>query len=400
MIRKGIFVLLILTSLFFLGCGTTKKRLEPLEDIKPSFSVKTQWVKRVGEMGKREHRQLPVYIAEDKVFVANTEGEVRALDISRGKAIWATQLKDKISSGPSFGKGMVLIGTHDAEVIAIDAANGQEKWRSQVSSEVLALPLVVDDKVIVQTIDGRIFALQVDGGKRIWVAAREVPVLTLRGTSTPLVLDGKLIAGFADGELVAFDLTTGKTLWESAIGIPTGRTDLQRMVDIDGIFQVQNNVIYVTAYQDRIAAIATVDDRAIWTRDMSSYTGVCLDKQHVYTTDSDGYVWSLDIDTGATLWRQDKLVGRDLTAPVLMGDTVVVADRGGYVHWLSKEDDGFTTRENIGQVYKRVMVNWGDEDMDARDIAVTTPLVVVNDALFVRDNAGAVSVFKIAAKRK
>jgi outer membrane protein assembly factor BamB len=172
------------------------------------------------------------------------------------------------------------------------------------------------------------------------------------------------------------------------------------MVDIDGIFQVQNNVIYVTAYQGRIAAVSAVDGRAIWTRELSSYTGVSLDKQHVYTTDSDGYVWSLDIETGATLWRQDKLVGRDLTAPVLMGDTVVVSDRGGFVHWLSKEDGGFVARANVGEVYKRVMVDWGDEDMDERDIAVTTPPVVEKNALYVRDNAGALSAFKISPKKK
>ena len=220
---------------------------------------------------------------------------------------------------------------------------------------------------------------------------------TLRGTSSPIIAENRLIAGFADGKLVALEKETGKRLWEAVIGLPTGRTDLQRMVDIDGLMQVSNDEVYAVTYQGRISAVSADNGRTIWTRDMSSYTGVTMDDNQLYLTDAKGQVWAIDRRSGATLWRQDALQDRDVTGPVTFGDTLAVADGAGYVHWLSKEDGAFVARDDLADVYDDAFYDWGDEDRAELDFGVSSALEVVKDRLYVRNNMGSLSVFQLSS---
>jgi outer membrane protein assembly factor BamB len=291
----------------------------------------------------------------------------------------------------------VYLGTGDAQLMALDADSGDVLWQTELSSEILANPAIAGDQLFVHTIDGKLAAYNKHNGQKIWINSREVPALTLRGTSPPIVVDDRVIAGFANGKLAAFDAKTGKRLWESVIAVPSGRTDLQRMVDIDGLIEANNGEIYAVTYQGRMAAIAVDDGSAIWTREMSSYTGLALDQQQLYLTDAEGHVWAVDRRSGATLWRQDALKGRDVTAPVIQGDTVVVADGAGFVHWLSKEDGAFVARENLAKIYDWAFYDWGDENRKEYDFGVTSTLEVAANRLYVRNNMGALSVFKLSS---
>jgi len=380
-----------------IGCGgTSKKEYEVLGAIAPAVKVTSLWVAKVGEKRERQYRQFPVTVEDGKVYVSSVDGRLRVLDQIGGKLLWRKEYNVAISTGASYGDGVLYFGTTDAEVFAVSADNGELVWRHKVSSEVLANPTVSGSKVFVKTVDGKLFALNKSDGERVWVESHDVPALSLRGDSSPIVIDDKVFAGFANGKLMAVEAGTGKKLWETIVAVPSGRTDLQRMIDIDGIFQFSDNVIYVSSYQGRIAAVAAESGRAIWTRDMSSYSGLTLDGSQIYITDADSYVWCLDKKTGATLWRQDALTGRDVSGPEVMSDALVVADGAGYVHWLSKEDGALIGREQLARVYDQAFVDWGDEERDLRDLAVTAPLNVANNTLFVRDNEGALSVFKVS----
>jgi len=379
------------------GCGgTSKKEYAVLDDIAPAVDVKPLWVANVGKKTERQYSQLPVTIANGKVYVTNVDGELSVLDQVVGNVLWRKTYKVAISTGPTYAAGVLYFGTTDAEVVAVNANDGGVVWRHKVSSEVLANPTVSGSKIFVKTVDGKLFALNQSDGERIWVESHEVPALSLRGDSAPIAIEDKVFAGFANGKLMAVEADTGKKIWETIVAVPSGRTDLQRMIDIDGVFQFSDNVIYVSSYQGRIAAVAADSGRAIWTRDMSSYSGLTLDGSQLYMTDADGYVWCLDKKTGATLWRQDVLAGRDVSGPGVMSDALVVADGAGFVHWLSKEDGALIGREQLARVYDMAFVDWGDEERELRDLAVTAPLNVANNTLFVRDNEGALSVFKIS----
>lgn len=392
----------VLLMLFFAAACTSapKYAIDPPDYVKPKIKIATQWVSHAGEKHARQQSQLPLTVVGDTVYLANAQGDVGAMDLISGKVLWQKAIhhsvtKERIAAGPGYGDGIIVLVNNKAEVFALKDSSGEELWRQKVSSEVLAEPVVSGNKVFVQTVDGKVFALAKDSGKKLWVEGREIPALTLRGNSRPLVVNDKLLVGFSTGELVAYDIETGKVVWDATIAVPKGRTDLERIVDIDGLFTANDNTVYVASYQGKIAAISVDDGRLIWSRDMSSYTGVTSDGKQIYVTDEKGFVWALDKNSGATLWRQEKLADRYLTAPSVLGNTIVVADVGGYVFWLSKEDGDILAQKDFYKIYVSSFFHWDDEIMEDKDYGVTTSMKVADNRLLVRDNEGTLAVFSI-----
>jgi outer membrane protein assembly factor BamB len=383
------------------ACGVAEKdysHVTPLMPVKPEVAVKPVWVAPTGELPKSANAQMPPRVVDGQLFLANAGGDVGRLDVRTGSLAWVTTLDDKLTGGPGAGGGLVLAGTRKAQLVALDADSGKERWRGRLSSETLAVPQVAGDLVIVQCIDGQVLALDRNDGKQRWNYSHNTPALTLRGTSSPLVVDERVIAGFADGVLVSLSLKTGEVQWESTVAIPRGRNDLERLVDIDGLFRAEDGVIYVASYQGRIAAVASGDGNILWARDMSSYVGLTVGESQVFVTDAQGQVWALDRRTGATLWRQDKLKDREVSAPALVGGQVAVADFEGYVHWLSSDDGRFTARSSMDQAWARFRYVWPnvdgpDEKPPLR--SVTTPPLAAGNELLVRDNLGALAVFRV-----
>ncbi len=391
----------LLVTLGLSACGTSPKEYTeatPLTPVQTRQAVETLWAVPVGGVPEDSHAQLPLSVMDGRIYLADGRGEVSVLNADTGKVIWSRELDDALDAGPGVGAGMIFVATREAEVVALDQKDGAERWRARVSSEMLAQPKVAGKLLIVQTIDGKLSALDVDSGQRVWSHSRSIPKLTLRGSSTPLLMGERVVAGFADGKLVALDIKTGELLWETAVAVSRGRNDLERLVDIDGLFESVDGVIYVTSYQGRVAALSTEDGSTIWARKMSSYTGLVVGDKQIFVSDVEGNVWALDANTGATLWRQKNLRGRELSAPAVLGDNVIVADYDGYIHWLSEEDGEFVARQNLSQVWGRFQVDWGsDEDVEEPHRSVTTPPLVANRILYVRDNVGELAAFRLAA---
>ena len=398
--QKKLLFLLLLTSLALSACGSSQKdysNATPLSSIKSRVTVKELWAEPTGDVPDNAHAQLPVIVDGDKVYAANRRGGVIVRSAQDGATVWKVSLNEMLTGGPGVGGDMVIVATREAELIALDKSNGTERWRQRISSEMLATPVITGKLVIAQTIDGRISAHKISTGEKVWSYGRSIPKLTLRGTSTPIVVGKALLAGFSDGHLISLDLATGELLWETTIAVPHGRTDLERLVDIDGLFQAEDGTVYVSSYQGRVAAVSVADGNVLWARDISSYTGLTVDGNQIFITDANSQVWALDGHTGATLWRQDKLLGREISAPAVLDSTVVVADYDGFVHWLSRDDGSFVARENLGKVWSKLNYVWEDEDQPdhvRRSVSVA-PLVAAG-TLYVRDNAGGLAAFKLS----
>lgn len=381
------------------ACGSSQKdysNATPLASIDTRLAVTPLWAVQTGDVPPSAHAQLPVKVDGDRVYLADRSGGVSALDGQKGKRLWRMNLGEALAGGPGIGARHLFVATRKAELVALDKETGAEQWRQRISSEMLATPVVADGQVVVQTIDGKISVHDAATGNRLWVYARSIPNLTLRGTSAPLVVDDKILAGFSDGRLVALRLTDGELLWEATIATPHGRTDLERLVDIDGLFQVEDGIVYVSSFQGRVAAISVANGNVLWGRDMSSYMGLALGLGQVFVTDAQSKVWALDSRTGATLWRQDNLQGRELSAPAVVGDSVAVADFDGFVHWLSRDDGQFVARNNLAASWEKLNHVWEDEEQDERRRSVTVPPLAVADTLYVRDDTGALTVFRLA----
>ena len=345
-----------LCGLLLAGCGTVTEYLggtdnaEPpaeLVDFNAELKIEDVWSRSIGAGMSKQYLKLRPIIAYGRVYAADRKGRVSAYDAGSGDEAWETDTDVPVSGGPGGGEGLILVGSSDGDVVALDAVDGGEKWRTKVSSEVLAAPSAADGIAVVRTIDGKLFGLDAANGNRVWVYDRTVPVLTLRGTSTPVLSDGAAIAGFDSGRMVAVSLKNGQTLWETVIAVPRGRSELERLVDIDADPVVEDRTVYVVTFQGRVAALELYSGNVIWRRDMSSYAGLGVNGDHVYVTDSDSFVWALDRKNSASIWRQDQLKLRGVTSPLGVDRFVVVGDFEGYVHVLSNDDGRMLARTRI-----------------------------------------------------
>lgn len=356
--------LLVLSSILW-GCSLSPSPVLPpvgLTAIDDPLYVRTNWNSIIGSGVAENYLKLQPVFDGNIGYVADHKGYVRAFDIKTGSRLWELQLETPIASGPALVEGKLLFGTSQGEVIARAANDGKEIWRVKVSSEVLATPTGANGMVVIRTVDGRVYGMEADSGKRIWVYDRTVPLLTLRGNSAPVIHNGIVITGSDSGKLAALTLKTGRVLWETQIADPKGRTELERMVDIDVQPVVLEDVIYVITYQGRLATVQFQSGRMMWARDISSYSGIALDPYRVYVSDAESQVWALNRFTGATLWRQDKLLRRAVTGPVLMGPYLAVADYDGYVHWLKREDGRIVARKRVHELWHEAHQDNVDND--------------------------------------
>jgi outer membrane protein assembly factor BamB len=285
----------------------------------------------------------------ERLFVADPEGVVEAIDRDDGKRLWQADLEVPISGGPGVAGGLVLVGTSEAELIALDMESGEQRWRRRVSSEVLSAPAGEAGVVVVRTIDDRITGINAATGEERWNYAQTVPVLTLRGNGSPVVHNGRVIVGFANGKLVGLALDSGKRIWETVIATAHGRTELERVVDLDADPVLVEGVVYGAGFQSDLAAVSESTGVTLWKREMSSHAGLDADWRQVYVTDAEDHVWALDATNGATLWQQKQLHARRLSAPAIVSfDTLVVGDLEGYVHWIAADDGRMLAREKVG----------------------------------------------------
>ena len=389
-------LLTFLSLLLLISCGSfSTKGPEKLEKVKSNFLIKSIWFKDAGEISPSAYRQLPVTIDKDIIYIADARGRVSALEFSTGEKIWQVDTGEQLLAGPGFGENTLVVTTKEAGIIALSADKGELLWRSTLVSEVIVSPLIHKEMVFIQSIDGTFNALNIKNGEKIWVQSRIVPPLSLRGSSHPIIVEDNIVAGFADGKLVSYEIASGKMVWETTIAVPRGRTDLERIVDIDGVFKWNDGVLYAVSYQGRVVALSASDGQLIWAREMSSYAGVNIEQEKIFVTDAKGFVWALDRQTGATLWRQEKLEGRNVSVPVIMDESLVVTDLSGYVHLLSKDDGRFLDRRKVEDFYRNTDFDISEEYISDMDLKVTSLPKVKDNLLVIRDNAGSLAVFKL-----
>lgn len=329
------------SSLFSMSTDNTPKPT-PLTHFTPSVQVNTLWAANLGSGFSQHNIVLNIAHEGQSLFVADTKGRLFALN-SAGHVLWSGNTGLHITGGPGAGDGLVAVGGDDGQV-AVYHDTGKLAWAGQIGNQILSSPVIADGVMVVKSIDGHVSAFDAATGKQKWVYANPTSSLILRGDSAPAIKDGLVVIGFSDGKVFAFNANTGQLQWQHVVSMPTGSTPLQQLVDIDGAPVISNGVVYVVNYQGNVVALSLRNGQALWEHKLSSYTGLAVDANLVYASDSDGNVLAFDKETGAPQWRQTKLKARILTIPVVMGDYVVVADGQGYVHWLDKRTGRFAAR--------------------------------------------------------
>lgn len=341
---------LLALAVLVVGCSSnSKKELPPadLPDFEEEVVLQEEWSRSIGEGQGETFNMLVPAVDGDQIYAADVEGLVMALDRMTGKVIWKQELEAPVSGAVGAGYGLVLLGTLKGEVIALDASSGEEKWRSRVTSEVLAPPATNGDIVLVQTQDDRLIALDADTGSQRWIFENTPAVLTLRGTGSPVLTNRLAFAGLSTGKVIALDAQRGIPVWEQRVAIPQGRSELDRVVDIDGGLLLSGGNLYVVTYQGRVAALDMESGRVLWQREASSSVGVAQGFGNVYVSLASGTVEGIDERSASALWSNEALARRQLSAPEVFSSYVAFGDLEGYLHLISQVDGRFVGRERI-----------------------------------------------------
>lgn len=390
-------ILLLFTALSLTACSTLDTVKDSVSGISDYFSggednaeppailteftaevqIEKLWTSSTGVGANEQTVKLAPAIHNQKIITADREGLVQARHLVTGDKVWSVETELRLSGGVGLGAETVILGSSNAEVIALNSDTGDKLWSVKVSSEVLAIPTVAKNIVIVRTTDGTVTALNEQTGAKLWSYEHAVPALSIRGTGNPLIVEDKVIAGYDNGKMVALDLRNGKFAWETTISIPKGRSEVERLVDLDVDPIEINDVIYIASYHGGIAAISASDGDGMWRNEnISSHSGLSNDFRHLYLSDSKSNVWQIDQRSGGGLWQQKELHHRRLTAPVTYQNYVVVGDFEGYVHWLSSSD---------GRQLGRIQVT---------NSPIENKPVVVDDVVYIYAKDGSIAALK------
>ncbi|MGO9512062.1 MAG: outer membrane protein assembly factor BamB [Steroidobacteraceae bacterium] len=375
-----LFPLALAALLIAAGCSKDKDVEPPAALVKfpAKLPVKELWGDKVGGGKKQVKLRLGLGPAVDNgvVFAASDKGELLAVNLNTGRQVWLKKLKLPLSAGPAAGLGMVVVGSSKGTVVALDGATGHVRWHTHVNSELLSAPAISEKVVVMRSVDGRLHGFDSGNGKELWSVEQQVPRLSLRGTAIPVISKDVAVSGFDNGKVMAVSLSTGDTVWDTALASPHGRTELDRLVDIDSAVCVLGDNVFAVGFQGRTAMLALDSGQIWWAHDMSSYRGLAVDEENLFVTQSDGIVVALRQRDGSELWRNNKLKLRGLSTPAVTTTAIAVADYQGYLHWLDKATGELVARERVAK------------------FRVSNPPVAVQDTVVVLTDDGRLAAFR------
>lgn len=342
------------------GCSSVKnlfggrnkdKTGEPakLVDFTASANVNKLWSVSVGKGEDRLGVGQQPAVVDGNVYAAAVDGGVSAYALSSGAQLWHYESKQsRLSGGPGAGDGLVVVGGLEGEVVALDAATGQEKWTAKVGNEVLSAPAIGGGMVFVHSNDGRVTAFDAATGARRWFHSVESPALTVRGTAGITLGPGLLFVGGDSGTLTTLNMNDGNVLWSTPVAEADGRSELERMADVDAAPVLEGTTLFASSYKGRTVAIDGPSGQVMWTSDHGGARGAAVSNSAVVVTDNGGMVVGLDKNSGGSLWQQSGLANRNVSAPAVQGDYAVVGDFDGVLHWLRLNDGAFAARSKMG----------------------------------------------------
>jgi outer membrane protein assembly factor BamB len=361
------------------ACSKDKSIDEPakLTPLAATLRVDRAWTATVDDKKAVALRLgLGLSVDENRAYAAGHRGDVMAVDLASGHTVWRTRTRAPLSGGTAVGQGLVLVGTSDGRLFALAAANGAARWNVRVSGEVLAPAAISERLIALRTVDGKLHAHNLADGHELWTYEQQVPKLSLRGTSRPVIAGDLVLCGFDNGKVAAVNIADGAMQWEATVSPPQGRTELERLDDIDSPVSVLRQDVYTVGFRGRVAMLALDTGQIWWSHEASSYRGLTLDGETLYMSTADGEIVALRSRTGAEIWRQKALLHRGLSALAVTDGAVITADFQGYVHWLDKASGALIARASSG---------------NAR---VSTAPVVAGDEVLVINDRGHISAFR------
>lgn len=331
-------IALCLPVLLLVACaGPDKPKPVDLGPNTPLMGVRSVWKANIGSVGF----PLQVKVIGDHFYVADTEGSVAAIDATSGADIWRAALATKLTAGVGSDGRYAAVVSAANEIIVLDG--GRPIWRQRANAATLTAPLVAGARVFVLASDRSVSAYDVATGNKLWQQQRPGDALVLGQSGVLLAVGDTLVAGVG-GRLVGMNPQNGNIRWETALGSSRGTNEIERLVDLVSGVSRLNNQVCARAFQSSVGCVDAAQGRLIWSKSAVGAKGVDGDAGSLYGTESDGKLVAWRRTDGERLWLTDRLRYRVLTAPVLVGQSLVMGDDAGILYFLSREDGSLLNR--------------------------------------------------------
>jgi outer membrane protein assembly factor BamB len=354
--RLLILILIIVATVSTVSCQSKKSKLkkakfEPvkLEEITQQGQFKTLWTRKLDSDDKSYGYKLIPYIDSKDVYVASQTGEIIKLNAETGVESWSINLDLELSAGPGVGSSILMVGTPEGKIIALNKDNGSQIWSVNLSSEILTPPVINNQLAIVRAQDGRVYALDTATGERKWLFDTNIPNLTLRGNSQPVVKAGRIFIGFDNGKVASIKQESGEVIWLQNVVETKGKTELARIVDIDGDMALISTDLYLSSAIGKTVSVATESGRVMWSKDTGSASGVTASRSNLFVVDIESNVHALNRSNGTEEWKTTTFKNRQLTKPLYLLGDIIVGDVEGYIHVLDGATGATIARKRMGK---------------------------------------------------
>ncbi|WP_213953985.1 MULTISPECIES: outer membrane protein assembly factor BamB [unclassified Variovorax] len=361
-LRTGLAMVLVAA---LAACSSTSKPKPPeLPANVVVLGVRQAWSVKIPQVAF----PLQTSVNGDMVTVASTDGTVVAIDARTGTEAWRASVGAPLTAGVGSDGSMAAVVTKKNELVVLDG--GKVLWREPLAAETFTAPLVAGRRVFVQTADRATSAYDGGSGRRLWIQQRTPEALVLKKPGVLLAVGDTLVSGIG-GRLVGMNPSNGSSRWESPIAAPRGTNDVERLVDLTGSVSRVGDSVCARAYYVNVGCVDAVRGGLLWSKPAVSAEGLSGDAQLVVGTESDGNLMAWRRADGERAWQSDRLKYRDLTAPLVVGRSIVIGDGTGLLHFVSREDGAPLNRLSV----------------DGSAIAAT-PVVAANTVVVVTRNGG------------
>ncbi|CAB1208542.1 outer membrane protein assembly factor BamB [Acinetobacter bouvetii] len=372
------FALTILTFAL-VGCSTNKTKVEevkpnPLPKLVQAKSLVPVFSQSVSSTSKEDPLRLRLDADNGVVFTVNPDGEVSAY---QGKQrLWQKKVtKSGLSAGIEAAEGLVVVGNKKGQLFALDQATGEQRWTAQLSGAILSASLIQSGRVITLTNDDTVYAHDLATGQQVWTYNLPNVQFSLRGTATPVALDPRtVLIASSNAYVYALDIISGVPRMQRRVAVSEGRSDIQRLNDIDGEPVVAGQFLVTTSYQGQVTVMDLAAQQIVWSEDASSIQRPEVANNTVYVAQEDGKITAYALATGEQLWQNDSLLHRQLSNPVMLGQDLVVGDLDGVLHLIDP-----TTGQLIGR---------------SKTSGEVRSLRVIDNQLYVATRKGALSIWQ------
>jgi outer membrane protein assembly factor BamB len=333
----------LLSALFVAACGSSSSfKPANLVDFTNAASIGQAWQ---STSGSKVDFPLHVGVSGQNIITASKQGIVAAIDAVSGRDAWRLKLNAELSSGVGFDGQIAAVTTLDNQLVAIKSnANAAAIiWNRPLLARTYTAPLVAGGRIFVLTGERTVHAFDASNGAKLWNFQRASDALILSQLGTLGVYKNTLVVGHSN-RLLGLNPDNGQIMWETSVASTRATNDIERLIDLVGAPNRVGDSICVRSYQ---AAVACVDAQAgttTWSKPTQGATGVSGNADVVVSSETNGHVKAWSRTSGELLWSNERMAYRGLSAPLVIGNSVVLGDAEGYVHVLNRADGVFTAR--------------------------------------------------------